>query len=98
MGKDAPGVRKRLVAALVVVLSVGGFGLLAATLFSHAGTSFPAGADPRAHPNDLTSQRGMSISVTLPLGLLSDYYEHGIEHAPPRDPRGVMQRREDFYR
>jgi hypothetical protein len=29
--------------------------------------------------------------------LLGDYYEHGLEHAPPRDPRGVMQRREDFY-
>jgi hypothetical protein len=36
--------------------------------------------------------------MDLPLGLLCDYYEHGIEHAPPRDPRGVMQQRESFYK
>src|SRR5215469_15335501 len=35
--------------------------------------------------------------LALSLGLLCDYYEHGIEHAPPRDPRGVMQARETFY-
>jgi hypothetical protein len=34
----------------------------------------------------------------LPIALLCDYYEHGIEHAPPRDPSGSMQRREQFYR
>lgn len=34
----------------------------------------------------------------VPVGLLCDYYEHGIEHAPPRDPSGVMQRRELRYR
>ena len=37
-------------------------------------------------------------SVDIPLALLCDYYEHGIEHAPPRNPHGVMQRREDHYR
>jgi hypothetical protein len=36
-------------------------------------------------------------SLDVSLGLLCDYYEHGIEHAPPRDPRGVMQARETFY-
>ena len=34
----------------------------------------------------------------VPLALLCDYYDHVTEHAPPRDPRGVMQRREQFYR
>lgn len=29
--------------------------------------------------------------------LLADYYEHNIEHAPPRDPSGCMQRRERHY-
>src|SRR5437588_7185312 len=32
------------------------------------------------------------------VGLLADYYEHGIEHTPPRDPSGAMQRREHQYR
>jgi len=42
---------------------------------------------------------GLEIArpVELPVGLLSDYYEHTIEHAPPRDPSGVMQRREMYY-
>jgi hypothetical protein len=29
--------------------------------------------------------------------LLAEYYEHGVEHAPPRDPSGCMQRRERYY-
>jgi hypothetical protein len=36
--------------------------------------------------------------VHLQSALLCDYYEHGLEHAPPRDPSGSMQRRELFYR
>src|ERR1700730_9847632 len=36
--------------------------------------------------------------VHLQSTLLCDYYEHGLEHAPPRDPSGSMQRRELFYR
>src|SRR6267142_4517911 len=36
-------------------------------------------------------------TVDLPLMLVADYYEHGIEHAPPRDPSGCMQRRERNY-
>lgn len=35
--------------------------------------------------------------VDVPFILLADYYEHAIEHAPPRDPSGCMQRRERFY-
>ena len=30
--------------------------------------------------------------------LLMEYYEHDLEHAPPRDPSGCMQRRELDYR
>jgi len=41
---------------------------------------------------------GTFENVDIPVGLLCDYYEHGVEHAPPRDPSGVMQRRERFYR
>ena len=36
-------------------------------------------------------------AIDLPIMLLADYYEHGIEHAPPRDPSGCMQRRERYY-
>ncbi|HZL36442.1 MAG TPA: hypothetical protein VFC78_14070 [Tepidisphaeraceae bacterium] len=36
--------------------------------------------------------------VEINVALLCDYYEHGVEHAPPRDPSGVMQRRELHYR
>lgn len=35
--------------------------------------------------------------VDTPVALLSQYYEHGPEHAPPRDPSGAMQRRERGY-
>src|SRR5258706_15101712 len=49
-----------------------------------------------------TEGSGPNVSRTnavlvLSPGLLVDYYEHGIEHAPPRDPSGCMQRREQFY-
>src|SRR4051812_33374117 len=35
--------------------------------------------------------------VELQMALLSQFYEHGPEHAPPRDPGGAMQRRERDY-
>ena len=98
MGMDAPGARKRLITGLFVVLSLVGLGLLAATWFSHANQAIPGYSASVSLTGEVTSQGGTSTSFNLPLGLLSDYYEHGIEHAPPRDPRGVMQRREDFYR
>jgi hypothetical protein len=44
---------------------------------------------------DHTTVRSPGLDISL--GLLCEYYEHGIEHAPPRDPRGVMQARESFY-
>jgi tetratricopeptide (TPR) repeat protein len=54
------------------------------------------------HPNsmahEVTSEGGTSTLVDIPLALISDYYEHGLEHAPPRDPSGVMQKREAYYR
>jgi tetratricopeptide (TPR) repeat protein len=49
------------------------------------------------HSNTTSVAHG-TRPVDMPLALLCDFYEHGIEHAPPRDPRGVMQRREDHYR
>ena len=33
----------------------------------------------------------------VPVAPMADFYEHGIEHTPPRDPSGAMQRRERFY-
>ena len=36
--------------------------------------------------------------VELRPGLVSDFYEHRWEHAPPHDPSGAMQKRERFYR
>lgn len=38
-----------------------------------------------------------SHPIDMPIMLLADFYEHGIEHAPPRDPSGCMQRRERNY-
>jgi hypothetical protein len=98
MSTDAPGAWMRLVAGLAVILSFGGFAFLDGALRSHPSGSLhtPRRSDVMTH--EVTSRGETSTSVELSLGLLSDYYEHGIEHAPPRDPRGVMQRREDFYR
>jgi hypothetical protein len=56
--------------------------------------STAAFAQPKAYPCPIA---GDFKSVDIPVGLLCDYYEHGIEHAPPRDPSGVMQKRERFY-
>jgi tetratricopeptide (TPR) repeat protein len=36
--------------------------------------------------------------VEVAVATLRDYYEHTIEHTPPRDPTGAMQRRERHYR
>ena len=36
-------------------------------------------------------------AADIPVGLLMDYYEHAVEHTPPRDPTGCMQRRERNY-
>lgn len=57
-------------------------------------------------PGNAMSSRGTAQSkepaglrrVELRPALLCDYYEHGVEHAPPRDPSGVMQKRELNYR
>ena len=95
MGMDAPGAGKRLATALFVVLSLVGLGLAGGISLGHGPVLRPI---PASLTNEVTSQGGTSTSVDSPLALLCDYYEHGIEHAPPRDPRGVMQRRENFYR
>jgi hypothetical protein len=49
---------------------------------------------PRPYPCPIA---GDFKSVDIPVGLLCDYYEHRFEHAPPRDPSGIMQKRERFY-
>lgn len=51
-------------------------------------------AQPQKYPCPI---EGDFKEVDIPVGLLCDYYEHRIEHAPPRDPSGVMQKRERFY-
>jgi hypothetical protein len=56
--------------------------------------STAAFAEPKAYPCPVA---GDFKPVDIPVGLLCDYYEHGVEHAPPRDPSGVMQKRELFY-
>jgi len=97
--KDWKSRRRAIAASLVVV----GFGLLAWGIVP----LFDSGAPSPDRPVllGLASEKtypcpipGDFKPVEIPVGLLCDYYEHGIEHAPPRDPSGVMQRRERFYR
>jgi tetratricopeptide (TPR) repeat protein len=52
------------------------------------------GRSPAAQPFGIEPA---SLRSDTALGLLCDYYEHGLEHAPPRGPDGVMQRREHSY-
>jgi len=85
----------------VILLAWGVSGLIGsrstspATRAAHAvAVPTAAFARPRAWPCPIP---GNFKSIDIPVGLLCDYYEHGIEHAPPRDPSGVMQKRERFY-
>ena len=57
-------------------------------------TGSSAVARPLQYPSPVP---GAYRPVDIPVSLLCDYYEHGIEHAPPRDPSGVMQLRERHY-
>jgi len=41
--------------------------------------------------------KAIASSDELPVMLLADYYEHGIEHAPPRESVRRMQKRESDY-
>lgn len=54
--------------------------------------------DQQSFAQEATFEGGTSPSIEIPLALLSKYYEHGLEHTPPRDPSGAMQRREAYYR
>jgi hypothetical protein len=96
--------------ALAAVMLAGGAGLVLWVLTPNRGpgqtadssasarpsiaVSYAAFAQPKAYPCPIP---GDFKSADIPVGLLCDYYEHGIEHAPPRDPSGVMQKRERFY-
>ena len=97
--------------ALAAVMFAGGAGLVLWVLTPNRGpgpkpptrrasarpsiaVSYAAFAQPKAYPCPIP---GDFKSADIPVGLLCDYYEHGIEHAPPRDPSGVMQKRERFY-
>lgn len=52
----------------------------------------------RVDPAALVSAGPSGLApVEMPVAQLADYYEHGVEHAPPRDPTGCMQRREARY-
>ncbi|HSZ54753.1 MAG TPA: tetratricopeptide repeat protein [Tepidisphaeraceae bacterium] len=99
MGTEARDARTRLasvLAVLIVALWAVGFAVVPGRRFGDARQSAPSLLGPGLAPHEGRSNGG--IPVDVPLGLLCDYYEHGFEHAPPRDPRGVMQRRETFYR
>jgi len=55
--------------------------------------------DSKRLPRDVTLlKEGTFLAVQVQSSLLRDYFEHSLEHAPPRDPSGVMQRRENEYR
>ncbi|MGA2496581.1 MAG: hypothetical protein ABSH20_02500 [Tepidisphaeraceae bacterium] len=86
-----------LVCALV--LGLGLVGWVAFSLWSYAGGGHLRGGGA---VGGLTPAPGAvrpaGKTVTLPVILLADYYEHRVEHAPPRDPSGAMQRRERHYR
>jgi hypothetical protein len=49
--------------------------------------------EPAARLRDASNPERLDISM----GMLCDYYEHMMEHAPPRQPGGSMQRRERRY-
>jgi len=46
--------------------------------------------------SELSGIPGIQAAEVAP-ALLADFYEHDNEHVPPRQPGGVMQRRERFY-
>src|SRR5665213_2828580 len=51
-------------------------------------------AQPKAYPSPIA---GDFKEVDLPIAMVCDFYEHLIEHMPPRQSGGGMQRRERFY-
>jgi hypothetical protein len=102
------GKNPRLIALASVTLIIGAALILWGTLSLRTPSSSPfiihhspftiistsSFAQPQKYPCPIP---GEFKEVDIPVGLLCDYYEHGIEHAPPRDPSGVMQKRERFY-
>lgn len=95
---------RRLLAALVAVgigsallawiaTAVYRPGIAGSGLTRSAGRSPQAGGGRSAGPDGSPGRTPADVRVAL----LADFYEHGIEHAPPRDPSGCMQRRERGY-
>src|SRR4051812_22790041 len=99
MGKTSRGARvcRRMAAPLAVsFFTVAAAALVYEIVAADGSRSF---SSPRVGRQVLESPSpaGGSLLADVPLALLGDYFEHGLEHAPPRDPRGVMQRREAYY-
>lgn len=95
-----PGKLRLSVLSLAVLATVGLIVLSWRSLSPRrAGNSISESlADVRVAPESLFPGCGSFHPVDLQPALVCDFYEHGLEHAPPRDPSGVMQKRERFYR
>ena len=81
--------------ACSVVIAVGLLGWIVVSILNLRGPSDGGGgwSSTSKEPGAI----GGKGAIDFPIMLLADYYEHGIEHAPPRDPSGCMQRREGDY-
>ena len=81
--------------ACSVVIAVGLLGWIVVSILNLRGPSDGGGgwSSTSKEPGAI----GGKGAIDFPIMLLADYYEHGIEHAPPRDPSGCMQRREGYY-
>jgi len=76
-----------------VALLVALLGWIVVSILNLRGPSDGGGGGSSKEPGAI----GGKGAIDFPIMLLADYYEHGIEHAPPRDPSGCMQRREGDY-
>jgi len=99
MGKTSGGARMRRRVAIPLAVSLIVTVVVFAVLAYQIDTSDGARSSSSVGREELASYPSgkKSLSADVPIALLSDYFEHGLEHAPPRDPRGVMQKREGYY-
>jgi hypothetical protein len=100
MGKTSGGARMRRRVAIPLALSL----ILIVVVFAALAYQILTSDDARSSSSFVGRQELASISAgkkslsaDVPIALLGDYFEHGLEHAPPRDPCGVMQKREGYY-
>src|SRR5438105_1879640 len=101
MGTISPNQKKWLgILAASVILA----GVIALAIYLLIPSSHQSGDAQRI---DAIAARGPAAAfpdlpdanpADIQLAMLGDFYEHGIEHTPPRDPSGAMQKRERFYR